>query len=258
METRYLFIDGGCLRETLKYYSENYFNSLPVELSFPHLSLTYKKIFYYDSLPAQKQNESDDDYKNRVQAVREFLTNLNYYDGVHVFEGDTRRRREKVEQKKIDVKITVDMLNHSIRKNMTHATLLTADLDFKPLIDALVDNGMYITLWYPPGKTNSELIHAADSGVQLNLSSIYENSLAEIRQSFKLPQRRQKIGKVIENLEFIEGIQNRYKIFGELYKSRHITEYSIIYQSSFHQKTFIHLTHPHENQLRFFFDECSD
>ncbi len=65
-------------------------------------------------------------------------------------------------QKKIDVMIAVDMLTHTFRRNMHQATLLTSDLDFKPLLDALVHEGMFVTLWYPPNDTNKELVAAAD------------------------------------------------------------------------------------------------
>ncbi|MBD2254416.1 NYN domain-containing protein [Nostoc parmelioides] len=49
--------------------------------------------------------------------------------------------KAKKEQKEIDIMIAVDMLTHSFQKNMDEATLLAGDLDFKPLIDALVLNG---------------------------------------------------------------------------------------------------------------------
>ena len=38
------------------------------------------------------------------------------------------------------------MLSHAHRKNMHKTTLLTGDLDFKPLVDALVQDGMFVTL----------------------------------------------------------------------------------------------------------------
>ena len=36
--------------------------------------------------------------------------------------------------------IAVDMLTHPFDRNMERATLLAGDLDFKPLLDALVNN----------------------------------------------------------------------------------------------------------------------
>jgi hypothetical protein len=82
--------------------------------------------------------------------------------------------------------IAVDMLTHSFRRNMHQATLLTGDLDFKPLIDALVQEGMFVTLWYPPSTTSQELIAAADRSERFNVVSIYD-ALAEPRP-FMIPK----------------------------------------------------------------------
>jgi uncharacterized LabA/DUF88 family protein len=57
---------------------------------------------------------------------------------------------------------------------MNEATLLTGDLDFKPLIDALVQEGMFVTLWYPHGSTSKELIAAADRSQRFSISSVYD------------------------------------------------------------------------------------
>jgi hypothetical protein len=58
---------------------------------------------------------------------------------------------------------------------MHKATLLSGDLDFKPLIDALVQEGMFVTLWYPPRETAKELIAAADSSVPLHIGDLHRS-----------------------------------------------------------------------------------
>jgi hypothetical protein len=89
--------------------------------------------------------------------------------------------------------IAVEMLTHSFRRNMHEATLLTGDLDFKPLIDALVQEGMFVTLWYPPGTTSKELIAAADRSQRLSVASVYD-ALAEPRP-FVIPKAHSEPGK---------------------------------------------------------------
>ncbi len=37
-------------------------------------------------------------------------------------------------------------MTHAFRRNMTHATVVTGDRDFQPLLHALVDSGTYVTL----------------------------------------------------------------------------------------------------------------
>jgi len=84
--------------------------------------------------------------------------------------------------------IAVDMLRHSFRKNMDKATLLTGDLDFKHLLDALVLEGMYTTLWYDPRITSKELLYAADSNQVIHLSYIYSHSTDSFKAKHPAPQ----------------------------------------------------------------------
>ena len=186
-EIKYLFIDGGCLRASLDKLSEAYAGGMPLDINYRQLTQTYSKVFYYDALPERKVNEDDASYHARIAPQRLLFDHLSSLDRFHVYEGDVRRSsaRRGPEQKKIDVMIAVDMLTHSFRRNMHEATLLTGDLDFKPLIDALVHEGMFITLWYPQGTTSKELIAAADRSERFGIGSIYA-AIAEPRP-FTLP-----------------------------------------------------------------------
>jgi hypothetical protein len=92
-------------------------------------------------------------------------------------------------KKKVDVMLTVDMLTHTFRRNMHKATLLTGDNDFKPLIDALVQDGMFISLLYPPDETSKELMQAADARWPLSMSMIDGFLLDDSRPLFDIPKR---------------------------------------------------------------------
>lgn len=121
-------------------------------------------MFYYDALPVREDGEAEKDHEMLVKPQKDMLDAVASVDRVHVYEGDARRRRKRgLEQKKVDVMLTVDMLTHAFRKNMHQATLLTGDNDFKPLIDALVQDGLFVTLMYPPDETSRELMQAADA-----------------------------------------------------------------------------------------------
>lgn len=110
------------------------------------LTVGYDKVFYYDALPSKHNKESEQEFNDRRDAVISFHDQLGSLDRFHVYEGDTRKSPSvrKQEQKKVDVMIAVDMLTHAFRRNMQQATLLTGDLDFKPLLDALVQDGMFV------------------------------------------------------------------------------------------------------------------
>jgi uncharacterized LabA/DUF88 family protein len=187
--TKYIFIDGGCLKSTLLDIEKRYSPERPLQVDYEILTAGFNKVFYYDALPSKHSAENADAYEERLEAAIQFHDKLGALDRFHVYEGDTRRspslRRQ--EQKKVDVMITVDMLTHAFRSNMQEATLLTGDLDFKPLLDALVNDGMFVTLWYPPKKTNRGLISSADQRRLLNVQSIYSSLKPRNHLPFTLP-----------------------------------------------------------------------
>jgi uncharacterized LabA/DUF88 family protein len=177
-EIKYLFIDGGCLRACLERISEVYADNQALRIDYETLTKGYSKVFYYDALPGRRssETETEEEYRARTSAKRSLFDQLSSLDRFHVYEGDVRRStsRRGPEQKKIDVMIAVDMLTHSFRRNMHQATLLTGDLDFKPLLDALVQEGMFVSLWFPPGETSKELKSAADRSRPFTVYNVYE------------------------------------------------------------------------------------
>jgi len=173
-KVRYLFIDGGCLDSLLEALSNGLFGGTKLDIDYYKLATGFHKVFYYDCLPAKKQGEEETIYQNRVQPKLELFNHLRSLDRFHVYEGTARYRdkRRGQEQKQVDIMIAVDMLTHSFRRNMHEATLLTGDLDFKPLIDALVQEGMYVSLWFPKGRTNYELVDSADSRQAITIHNV--------------------------------------------------------------------------------------
>lgn len=187
-EIHYLFVDGGSLRGRLKNVSRDHFLDKHFILDFAKLVPGFTKVFYYDALFVREEGEEERDYEKRIRPQRELLDSAAAIDGIHVYEGDARRRRKVGHvQKKVDVMIAVDMLTHTFRKNMHKATLLTGDNDFKPLIDALVHEGMFVTLWYPPGETSRELLNAADARRTLSMRVLHDLLTEDSKKDFSLP-----------------------------------------------------------------------
>lgn len=190
-EISYLFVDAGCLRATLKDISDRYVAGQPLSLDYEGFTRAYSKVFYYDALPAVKDDESREQYEARIAPQLSLLEDLRSRDRFHVYEGDVRRaksRRDRPEQKKVDVMIAVDMLTHSFKRNMHRAILLTSDLDFTPLVNALVHEGMFVTLWYPPKDTHADLIAAADGKIPLRIDSVYDYLASDSKRLFSVPQ----------------------------------------------------------------------
>lgn len=188
-ETTYFFIDAGSLRGYLNNISRRFFDGLEFEIDYAAVREGYTKAFLYDAVPVQRHGEDPAVYDARVADIHRKLGEASRVDGLHVYTGDARYRRNRGnEQKKVDILIAVDMLTHTFRGNMSRAVLLTGDLDFKPLLDALVREGMFTRLIYPPGETTEELINAADAQSPLNLYTLRNWLKPASRAMFELPE----------------------------------------------------------------------
>ena len=75
MPIKYLFIDGGYFRETLKTISTDFFNGDNIlnMLDFRKISINYRKVFYYDCLAPKKSNQRDEEYKLQKKAAERFF-----------------------------------------------------------------------------------------------------------------------------------------------------------------------------------------
>ena len=172
--TRYLFLDGGCLRARVKEVAASYCDGAELKLNWWAVSGGCQKIFYYDALPARKPSQSDDEFELEHKIVEELHARLSTFDRFRVNEGDTRYRKGRgLEQKKVDVMIAVDMMIHTIRRNMSEAQLMAGDADFTPLLNALSNEGMFVTLIHPP-KASKDLLAAADARVTMTVRQIYD------------------------------------------------------------------------------------
>lgn len=185
--TRYLFVDGAYLRGLLEDISARYFSGAPLDLDFARLSSGFKKTFFYDCLPGRRQAESEDEYQKRVVSQQTMFEKLRSIPAWHVYEGTVRGESGRLRQKQIDTMMAVDMLAHSYRKNASEVTLLAGDLDFKPVLDALVQDGMYVVLWYDKKHASRELIESADNRHPLSIQTISQWLTGSFRKKYPLP-----------------------------------------------------------------------
>ena len=184
----YLFIDGECLNRTLSKLAAIYFEGERPPLSWVHVRNFNRKVFYYDAIPVQNYQEDDNSYSARTASKRSELAFIERQPAVHVRTGDARyRKRRGNEQKMVDVQFAVDALLMASRGLFTTCTLVTGDLDFKPLIVALVDMGIDVRLLYPQDETNEELLSAADFSEPLNINYLSRWINAEFSKKERIP-----------------------------------------------------------------------
>lgn len=252
---KYLFVDGGCLTTILQDVERKYPPFEASNFEFKNLIGIFNKTFYYDSLPPKKNGEDDKAFTEREDKQSAFFDSLRTIDGVHVYEGDARRRRKRVEQKKVDIMIAVDMLTHSFRRNMNEATLLTADLDFKPLIDALVQDGMHVNLWYPHGKPNKELIYASDGRRPLTFDDIYSWCSDDYRKANPIPSALSKPKQEINGTRVDKWISPK-GIEVEMFEVDGL--FKVVYPSEYNKDKnhHIYISHSDRSLLKRYVQEC--
>jgi len=176
--TEYLFIDGAYLRFCYEKVMKDFYGSADFRnVDFTHVirGCDAQKVFYYDCIDdMQKQGENDLDVEKRVKDQEDFFNTIRSQAGYHVILGSmSGTRPKKARQKQVDVHLAVDMMNHAVRRNMDRASLLTGDLDFKPVIEALIDLGIYTRLHYLKRYTAQELVFSADLAREITFQILH-------------------------------------------------------------------------------------
>ncbi len=200
MPTSYLFIDGGNFWKLLDEFSEIFHDGSRLAVDWRAVRSVHRKVYFYDAVPVQGDGEDDNTYGARIAPKLAELHEIERADGFHVRSGDVRHggRRRGNEQKMVDVQLAVDALQMGSRRLFDTAALLTGDLDFKPLLDALVDLGVDVHLQYPPKVTNDKLIAAADraNGTDPNQIAVW---IDKSRVNFELPVPSHNLKHDMEN-----------------------------------------------------------
>lgn len=164
---RYVFIDGAYMEAMARDRGTALFGE-PAELDYRKIAADVKgkRYFYYDCLPAKTNSQTEEDFAVRLAAKERQFENLREQPGWHINQGLAKWKQKRgITQKEVDISIAVDMLTHAHRKNMNTAVLLAGDLDFRPLIEALVRDGMYVVLHYDETSISPDLKYAADRTV---------------------------------------------------------------------------------------------
>lgn len=233
---RYLFVDARYFWKVLDNISRDFFGGGKLLVDFRALADSYTKAFYYDCYAPQKDDESDDDYKERcAKQEEEDFRKLHLLDRWHVFRGVTIGKGKEARQKQVDIQIAVDMLTHSHHRNMEQVTFIAGDQDFKPLVDAVVREGMFIELWYEERSVSKDLLCAADAQRKLDVYAVHTFLTKQFQKQHPLPKMFGQIGKAIDNAVLCEsGVGDEEGI--ELYKVE--DEYLVLHTDQLNQGYF--------------------
>jgi hypothetical protein len=212
----YLFIDGAYFREALTDFGTEWFGTPDVDLDYPSLRHRIgpapgaQKVFYYDCLPGRHSGETDEAFNERLKSEKYRQDMLRSLPGWHVVEGIVKRRHGAGNtQKEVDILIAVDMLTHSHRRNANELFFIAGDQDFRPLIEAVVREGVYVNIYFDPKSRSTDLLDAADSAVQMDAYTLHSWMTQEFQQRHPLPSRtqgvHQNLGNVVETSVTSEG-----------------------------------------------------
>lgn len=129
-------------------------------INFPKISSQYDRSFYYDSYPP----ENAVDYENKRAQKEALFENINLTPNFRVNYGASKNwnKRRGVEQKGVDVLLAIEVFQHAVSGNMDIASIVTGDLDFLPLLEALSRTRVKTEIQFDPNSISIELIHAAD------------------------------------------------------------------------------------------------
>jgi len=171
MTEKYLFIDGaflqGYIRE-MKSLIEPEFGEININIS--NLGIGYSRIFYYDAYPEWDATTDPDKtiFNREMEEAEQRFSEISMMRNFHVRPALTRRGKKR-EQKGVDVLLAIECLMHSMRGNIDEAVIMTSDLDFFPLFEALLQTKTKSWLLFDRHRTAQDLLSAADTAVPLNV-----------------------------------------------------------------------------------------
>lgn len=207
----YLFIDGEYLRRRFNDAMQRLF-LCDGEINFLTVknAAGAKRVFYYDCIDdEQKPSETKEDCEKRVTAQEEAFNKIGELYGLHVRHGSVKGSGRKRRQKEVDVLLAVDMLTHGYDGNMGRAVLIAGDLDFRPVVEAVVRRGVMVEIWYEPTSGAPELPGAADYGQKLDFNTFYSWNTQDFHQNHRLPEGRLDHGALGHNAMILR--QGTYK-----------------------------------------------
>jgi len=211
----YLFIDGNYLEQRYAEQMRAFFGN-EGDLDYASVrnqaSGDVQRAFYYNSIDyGTRAHETADRARERIQAAEQRFDRIEAVRDLHVRPGAvTTGARKRKGQKKVDILLAVDMLTHAHSRNMAQVALIAGDLDFAPLVAAVVRLGVRVTVLYDVKSVSSELLEEADSAVRMRLQTYYGWSSLAFRASNQLPDESTNKGDDFklsqrERIEFGNG-----------------------------------------------------
>ncbi len=171
-----IFIDGAYLQRVLK----DEFNEARID--FEALSSTIAsgqevlRTYYYNCLPYRSNppTGAETERHRRARSFHARLERLPRYEvrlGRLEFRGMDSSGRPRFEQKRVDILLSVDMVQLAARGHIRQAVLIAGDSDFIPAVDVTKNEGVVVSL-YHGSNCHSDLLAKVDERVRIDQALI--------------------------------------------------------------------------------------
>jgi uncharacterized LabA/DUF88 family protein len=190
----YLFIDGEYLRRIHSKAMRDFFGvDGELDLTPVMQNARAQRAYFYDSLDdATRPNETEEARRARIRPLEEFFARTRDLTGFHVRLGTVTGNSKKRRQKEVDILLAVDMLTHGFNGSMEKAVLIAGDLDFRPIVETLVRNGVFVDVWYDRSSIAADLPAAADFGVAIRFRTLYDWNSDGFRNAHRIPDEERQ------------------------------------------------------------------
>lgn len=215
----YVFIDGEYLRHRHREEMSRFFGvEGELELSPIMQQTKATRVYFYDAVDyAQRVGEDGAAWEKRVLVREQFLASVAALNGFLVRPGSVRRGKKR-EQKEVDVLLAVDMMEHVLNGSMSKAILIAGDVDFRPVVEALVRHGVTVHVWYHSGSFAQELPGAADFGHEIKFRQLHSWNTEAFKKMHRVPYEESRAGDSWGELVKIGSLYPRYSSRVALYK----------------------------------------
>jgi uncharacterized LabA/DUF88 family protein len=173
-----IFIDGTYLNKLL----EREFHRIRIDyhLLAQHLAQEADILrTYYYHCPPHQSNPPTEDELQRARSSEQFFAALRRLPRFQVrlgklaYRGQDNDGRPIFIQKRVDIMLSVDMVQLAATRQITQAVLLAGDSDFVPAVEVAKRHGVLMMLWHGPtrggigGSVHHELWNEADERYEL-------------------------------------------------------------------------------------------
>lgn len=193
MPQAFAYVDGAFLRDRASVAAQRLFGVSPeLDVNQIRASLSVSRLYYYDCVEdAPRPDETEAAFNARTDAQRSLIARINEAPMCHVRLGTLKHQQQgrRITQKEVDVKIAVDVLAQATSRVIDKAILVTGDLDFRPLVESLVQLGTVVELVYDPLVTATELRHAADINRPIDADMWVQWCTPAFQKAHRMPRR---------------------------------------------------------------------